>query len=162
MSFRVGIGYDAHRLVPGRRLVLGGVDIPHETGLLGHSDADVLSHAIGDALLGALGEGDLGRHFPPGDPKWKDASSLELLGRILDIVRGRGGRIVNVDATLVLESPKVAPHVPAMRAALAGALAVDDARISIKATTNEGLDAVGRGEGAVAHAVVLLELKGEV
>jgi 2-C-methyl-D-erythritol 2,4-cyclodiphosphate synthase len=161
MSFRVGIGYDAHRLVPGRRLVLGGVDIPHETGLLGHSDADVLSHAIGDALLGALGEGDLGRHFPPGDQKWKDASSLELLGRILDIVRGRGGRIVNVDSTLVLESPKVAPHVPAMRAALAGALAVDDARISIKATTNEGLDAMGRGEGAVAHAIVLLELKGE-
>lgn len=162
MSFRVGIGYDAHRLVPGRRLVLGGIEIPHETGLLGHSDADVLSHAIGDALLGALGEGDLGRHFPPGDPEWKDASSLELLGRIMDIVRGRGGRIVNVDATLVLESPKVAPHAPAMRAALARALGVDDARISIKATTNEGLDAVGRGEGAVAHAVVLLELNGEV
>jgi 2-C-methyl-D-erythritol 2,4-cyclodiphosphate synthase len=162
MSYRVGIGYDAHRLVPGRRLVLGGVDIPHEAGLLGHSDADVLSHAIGDALLGALGEGDLGRHFPPGDPRWKDASSLELLRRIMDIVRGRGARVVNVDAALVLEAPKVSPHVPAMRRALAGALEVADTQVSVKATTNEGMDAVGRGEGAAAHAVVLLELKGEV
>lgn len=162
MSFRVGIGYDAHRFAPGRRLVLGGVDIPHEAGLLGHSDADVLSHAIGDALLGALGEGDLGRHFPPGDPRWKDASSLDLLARILTIVRGRGARIVNIDAALVLEAPKVAPHVPAMRSALAGALDISDTQVSIKATTNEGMDAVGRGEGAVAHAVVLLELNGEV
>lgn len=162
MSFRVGIGYDAHRFAAGRRLVLGGVDIPHEAGLLGHSDADVLSHAIGDAILGALGEGDLGRHFPPGDPKWKDASSVELLRRIMDIARARGARVINVDAALVLEAPKVAPHVPAMRIALAGALGVAESRVSIKATTNEGMDAVGRGEGAVAHAVVLLELEGEV
>lgn len=159
MSNRIGIGYDAHRFEPGRRLVLGGVEIPHAAGLAGHSDADVLTHAIADAILGALAEGDLGRHFPPGDPAWKDASSLHLLEKVMEIARRRRARPVNVDATLVMEAPPVAPHAPAMRRALSGPLGLPVERISIKATTNEGLDAVGRGEGAVAHAVVLMEVE---
>lgn len=159
MGYRIGQGYDAHRLAAGRRLVLGGVEIPHDRGLLGHSDADVLTHAITDALLGALGDGDLGRHFPPDDPAWKDASSLVLLAQVMQRVRRRGGRVVNVDATLVLEAPKVAPYAAAMRQALGEVLGLDPGLVSIKATTNEGLDAVGRGEGAVAHAVVLLEME---
>lgn len=159
MSHRIGIGYDAHRFEAGRRLMLGGVEIPHPAGLAGHSDADVLIHAIADAILGALAEGDIGRHFPPGAPEWKDASSLVLLGHVMQIARRRNARVVNVDATLVMEAPKVAPHAPAMRQALAGPLGLSPDRISIKATTNEGLDAVGRGEGAVAHAVVLMEVE---
>lgn len=159
MSHRIGIGYDAHRFEAGRRLVLGGVEIPHPFGLAGHSDADVLTHAIADAILGALAEGDIGQHFPPGAPEWKDVSSLVLLRHVMEIARRRNARVVNVDAVLVMEAPKVAPHAPDMRRALAGPLGLSVDRISIKATTNEGLDAVGRGEGAVAHAVVLMEVE---
>jgi len=159
MSFRVGLGYDAHRFAAGRPLVLGGVAIPSEKGLDGHSDADVLTHAICDAVLGALAEGDIGRHFPPGDPRWKDADSLDLLGRVMEIAAARKAQVVNVDATLILETPKIAPHADAMRAALAGVLGVGVSRVSIKATTNETMGSLGRGEGAAAHAVVLLELE---
>ena len=159
MSFRIGFGYDAHAFEAGRTLVLGGVVIHFDRGLAGHSDADVLTHAIADAILGALAEGDLGRHFPPGDPAWKDASSLVLLEMVMQRARRRGAAVVNVDTTLILEAPKIAPHAPAMKAALAPILGVGTERVSIKATTNEGLDAVGRGEGALAHAVVLLQLE---
>lgn len=158
MSFRIGMGYDVHRFAAGRKLVLGGVTIPFEKGLDGHSDADVLTHAICDALLGALGEGDIGRHFPPGDPEWKDADSIALLGKVMEIVAGRKARVVNVDATLILEAPKIAPHAEAMRAKLGKALGVAPELVSIKATTNETMGSIGHGEGAAAHAVVLLEL----
>ena len=157
MSLRVGIGYDIHRIVRGRPLVLGGVRFESDWGLDGHSDADVLAHAIGDALLGALGLGDLGTHFPPGDPRWKDASSLDLLARIRALLEARGARPVNVDATVVAEAPKLAPVRERMVAALAGALGLDPARVSVKATTHEGLGAVGRGEGVAAWAVALVE-----
>jgi 2-C-methyl-D-erythritol 2,4-cyclodiphosphate synthase len=150
---RSGIGYDIHRLVPGRRLVLGGVQLEHALGLDGHSDADVVSHAIGDALLGAVGLGDLGQHFPPGDPATRDISSLELLRRIAALVRGAGAEIVHVDATVIAEAPRLGPQVGAMSAALATALGLDPARVSVKAKTNEGLDAIGRGEAIAAHAV---------
>lgn len=160
MSLRIGTGYDVHRLVAGRPLVLGGVTIPYEKGLEGHSDADVLCHAIGDAILGALAEGDLGRHFPPGDPEWHGISSLTLLERIRAIAERRGATVGNVDAMLILEAPKIAPHVAAMRANIARALGCAPEQVSVKATTNEGLGWIGRGEGAAAQAVVLLELKG--
>lgn len=160
MSFRVGTGYDAHRLVAGRPLVLGGVTIPHELGLEGHSDADVLCHAIGDALLGALALGDLGAHFPPGDPRWKGASSLSLLERIAELIAAAGATVVNVDAMLILEAPKIAPHVALMRERIGAALGVAADRVSVKATTNEGLGWIGRGEGAAATAVALIERKG--
>jgi 2-C-methyl-D-erythritol 2,4-cyclodiphosphate synthase len=150
---RSGIGYDIHRLEPGRPLVLGGVRIEHPLGLTGHSDADVVAHAIGDALLGALGLGDLGRHFPPGDPKTLGISSLELLRKIAALVAGAGAEIVHVDVTVLAEAPPLAPHASAMSAALAGALGMTAARISIKAKTNEGLDAVGRREAIAAQAV---------
>jgi len=153
---RVGLGYDAHRLAPGRRLILGGVEIPHKQGLLGHSDADVLSHAIGDALLGAVGAGDLGTHFPDRDPAYKDISSLILLQRIMQIVRDRGCAPVNVDATIVAQQPRLAPHIPAMQAKLAPILGVTPADINIKATTTEHMGFVGRGEGMAAYAVVLV------
>ncbi len=160
MSFRIGLGYDIHRFAAGRKLVLGGVAIPFEKGLDGHSDADVLAHAVCDAVLGALGEGDIGRHFPPGDPAWKDADSIVLLGKVMEIAARRNARVVNVDATLILEAPKIAPHAEAMRDALGKALGIDAALVSIKATTNETLGSLGRGEGAAAHAVVLMELEG--
>lgn len=160
MSFRVGTGYDAHRLVIGRPLILGGVEIPSDRGLDGHSDADVVCHAIGDALLGALGLGDLGTHFPPGDPQWKGASSLRLLERIAERVVAEGGVLVNVDAMLILEAPKIAPHVPLMRERIGAALGLPPECVSVKATTNEGLGWIGRGEGAAATAVVLIERKG--
>lgn len=160
MSLRIGTGYDVHRLVAGRPLVLGGVTIPFEKGLEGHSDADVLCHAIGDAILGALAEGDLGRHFPPGDPEWHGISSLTLLERIRAIAERRGATVVNIDAMLILEAPKIAPHVAAMCGNLARALGCAAEQVSVKATTNEGLGWIGRGEGAAAQAVVLLELKG--
>lgn len=160
MSLRIGTGYDVHRLVAGRPLVLGGVTIPFEKGLEGHSDADVLCHAIGDAILGALAEGDLGRHFPPGDPEWHGISSLTLLERIRAIAARRGATVVNIDAMLILEAPKIAPHVAAMCGNLARALGCAAEQVSVKATTNEGLGWIGRGEGAAAQAVVLLELKG--
>jgi 2-C-methyl-D-erythritol 2,4-cyclodiphosphate synthase len=154
---RVGQGLDAHRLVSGRPLILGGVTIPYPLGLLGHSDADVLSHAIGDALLGAAGLGDLGRHFPDSDPAYKNISSLVLLARIVALVEERGFRVVNVDATVVAEQPRLAPHVPDMIANLAPILGVAPEDVSLKATSMEKMGFTGRGEGIAALAVVLLE-----
>lgn len=153
---RVGIGYDVHRLVQGRRLVLGGVEIPGELGLEGHSDADVLLHAIGDALLGAAGLGDLGRHFPPGDERWRDAPSTLLLQEIVRLLAEAGWQVVNVDATLIAEWPRLEPFREEMRARTAGALGLEVERVSLKATTNERLGFVGRGEGIVALAVALI------
>jgi 2-C-methyl-D-erythritol 2,4-cyclodiphosphate synthase len=153
---RVGLGYDAHRLMAGRPLILGGVEIPHAQGLLGHSDADVLSHAIGDALLGAVGAGDLGTHFPDRDPAYKDISSLILLERIVEIVRDRGFAPKNVDATIVAQQPRLAPHIPAMQAHLAPILGLAPADVNIKATTTEQMGFTGRGEGIAAYAVVLV------
>jgi 2-C-methyl-D-erythritol 2,4-cyclodiphosphate synthase len=150
---RVGFGYDAHRLVEGRPLVLGGVTIPHEMGLAGHSDADVLLHAIADALLGAAALGDLGAHFPDTDAEWAGADSQVLLRRVVDGVREEGFAPHNVDTTVLLERPKLRPHVDEMRGNVAGCLDLDRDRVSVKATTNEGMGAVGAGEGAVAHAV---------
>ena len=155
MKLRVGLGYDIHRVAAGRPLVLGGVRLESEWGLDGHSDADVLLHAIGDALLGAAGLGDLGTHFPPGDPRWKDASSLELLRRIAALLAAAGVAVENVDAMVVAEAPKLAPHRDAMRANIAGALGIPVADVSVKATTNEQLGALGRREGVAAMAVVL-------
>ena len=154
---RVGLGYDAHRLVAGRPLILGGVEIPYAQGLLGHSDADVLSHAIGDALLGAVGAGDLGTHFPDKDPAYEGISSLILLEKIINIVRQRGYAPVNVDATLVAQAPRLAPHIPAMQAALAPILGLTPAGVNVKATTTEHLGFAGRGEGIAAYAVVLVK-----
>ena len=156
MSLRVGMGYDIHRIVTGRPLVLGGVRFESEWGLDGHSDADVLLHAIGDALLGAAGLGDLGTHFPPGDPQWKDASSLDLLRRIAALLAEAGAGIENVDAMLVAEAPRLAPHRAAMCANIAGALGITPDRVSVKATTNEQLGALGRREGIAATAVALV------
>ena len=153
---RVGLGYDAHRLAAGRPLILGGVEIPHALGLLGHSDADVLTHAIGDALLGAVGAGDLGTHFPDKDPAYKDISSLILLERIMGIVRDRGFTLQNVDATIVAQAPRLAPHIPAMQANLAPILGLTPAEVNIKATTTEHMGFPGRGEGMAAYAVVLV------
>jgi 2-C-methyl-D-erythritol 2,4-cyclodiphosphate synthase len=153
---RVGLGYDAHRLVADRPLILGGVDIPHTQGLLGHSDADVLSHAIGDALLGAVGAGDLGTHFPDKDPAYKDISSLILLEKIMKVVRDRGFTPVNVDATIVAQGPRLAPHIPAMQVNLAPILGLTPAEVNIKATTTEHMGFAGRGEGMAAYAVVLV------
>jgi len=152
----VGTGYDLHRLVEGRPLVLGGVTIPSPTGALGHSDADVVCHAATDAILGAACLGDIGRHFPDTDPRWKDASSLDLLRRAVALVAGQGFEIGNLDVTVVLEKPKIKDHIDAMRAAVAAAIGVDAARVSIKGKTNEGVDAIGRGEAIAAHAVALI------
>jgi 2-C-methyl-D-erythritol 2,4-cyclodiphosphate synthase len=157
VSVRVGIGYDIHRIAAGRPLVLGGVRFESPWGLDGHSDADVIAHAIGDALLGASGLGDLGQHFPPGDPQWKDASSLELLRRIASILAENRARIENVDAMVVAEAPKLAPRRAEMITRLAGALGIEPGRISIKATTNEQLGALGRQEGMAAMAVALVD-----
>ena len=154
---RVGTGYDVHRFEDGRPLILGGVEIPRETGLAGHSDADVLLHAIVDALLGAAGLGDMGQHFSPSDPQWKDASGLDLLARTLRLVRGAGFDLVNIDATAIAERPRLAPHIPAMRQHIAEALGIAAGRVNVKATTNEGLGALGRGEGIAAMAVVFLK-----
>jgi 2-C-methyl-D-erythritol 2,4-cyclodiphosphate synthase len=154
---RVGLGYDAHRLAAGRPLILGGVEIPHGQGLLGHSDADVLTHAIGDALLGAVGAGDLGTHFPDQDPAYKDISSLILLERIMAVVRDRGFAPVNVDATIVAQAPRLAPHIPAMQTKLAPILGLAADDVNIKATTTEQMGFTGRGEGMAAYAVVLVE-----
>jgi 2-C-methyl-D-erythritol 2,4-cyclodiphosphate synthase len=155
--FRSGIGYDAHRLAPGRKLILGGVDIPHAMGLDGHSDADVISHAIADALLGAIGERDIGHHFPNTDETIRGISSIEILERVTTILRAKKSRAVNVDVTLIAEAPKIAPHISAMRERIASALQLEQSRISIKATTNEGLGAVGRGEGMAAMAIATIE-----
>lgn len=154
--FRIGYGYDVHRLVEGRDLWLGGGKVPAEKGALGHSDADVLLHAICDALLGAAGSGDIGTHFPDTDAAWKDADSRDLLRRVKEIISADGWTVGNVDATLVLEKPKIKPHVSAMRETIAGILDIDLSAVGIKATTNEGMGFVGRGEGVCAHAVALL------
>lgn len=150
---RIGIGYDAHRLVPDRPLVLGGVTIPHDRGLAGHSDADVLLHALADALLGAAAQGDLGAHFPDTDPEWEGADSLALLSTVVEEVWEAGYVPHNVDATVLLERPKLRPHIDSMRENIADGLGLDPAAVSVKATTNEGLGAVGAEEGAAVHAV---------
>jgi len=154
---RIGIGYDTHRLVDDRPLVLGGVTIPYDKGLAGHSDADVLLHAIADALLGAAALGDLGAHFPDTDPGWEGADSQKLLRQVDEAVRAAGYVPHNVDGTVVLERPKLRPHVDAMRANVADCLHLAREAVSVKATTNEGLGAVGNGEGAVAHAVCTVQ-----
>ena len=151
-----GIGYDCHRLAAGRRLVLGGVEIPSEQGPEGHSDADVLVHALIDALLGAGGLGDIGEHFPDTDERWRDADSMGLLGEVLGLVRAAGLQVANVDCTVVIERPRLAPHRAAIRVALAGALGLPSERVSVKATTGEGIGFVGRGEGVAALAVASL------
>jgi 2-C-methyl-D-erythritol 2,4-cyclodiphosphate synthase len=154
---RIGIGYDSHRLVPGRKLWLGAVEIPFGKGLAGHSDGDVLTHAVCDALLGAAGLGDLGRHFPDTDPQWKDASSLDLLSQVMERVREQGLRVTNVDTVIVAQEPRLVPHFDPMRETLARALEVETVRVNIKAKTTEGLGAIGRGEAMAAQVVVLLE-----
>jgi len=154
----VGIGYDVHALVEGRKLILGGVEIPHSKGLEGHSDADVALHALTDALLGAIGEGDIGEHFPNTDPRWKGAASALFLTEALNRLRARGGRIGNVDVTILCEAPKIAPHRAAMRTRIAELLQIDRSRVGVKATTTEGLGFTGRREGiaALASATVIL------
>ena len=151
-----GIGYDSHRLVEGRRLVIGGVQIPSERGLEGHSDADVLAHAVIDALLGACGLGDIGEHFPDSDERWRDADSIALLEAVVAMVADTGLQIENVDCTVVMETPKLAPHRTAIRASLARALGLDAARVNVKASTGERVGFVGRGEGVAALAVASL------
>ena len=153
---RAGTGYDLHRLVEGRPLILGGITIPSERGALGHSDADVLCHAVTDAILGAACLGDIGRHFPDSDPRWKGASSLNLLTRAVAMVTEQGWQVGNIDVTVVIETPKIRDDIDAMRAAVAHAIGIDADRVSIKGKTNEGVDAVGRGEAVAAHAVALL------
>ena len=154
---RTGIGFDAHRLVENRRLVLGGVVVPHERGLLGHSDADVAVHALMDALLGAIAAGDIGQHFPDTDPAWKDADSIRLLEAVAAILGGRGWRIVNTDLTILCEKPKLASHIPEMRRRMAEAMGVAMDAVSVKATTVEGMGAIGRREGIAAQAVATVE-----
>lgn len=154
---RIGYGFDVHRLVRNRRMVLGGVDIPHSKGLLGHSDADVLCHAISDALLGAAALGDIGVHFPDTNPQFAGISSLLLLKQIAELVRGHHFEVANIDATLVLQKPKVASYIDEMRRNIAEAVVVDVKRVSVKATTTEGLGFAGKEEGVAAHAVVLLQ-----
>ncbi len=156
MNVRIGNGYDLHRLVGDRPLILGGVAIPHGKGLLGHSDADALTHAIMDAMLGALALGDIGHYFPPSDPQWAGADSIELLVQVNALVAARGWQVGNLDAVVVAEAPKLKPYLKAMRDRLAEALGIPSDRVSVKATTNEGMDAVGQGEAIAAHAVVLL------
>ena len=159
IGLRIGQGYDIHQLVPGRRLVLGGEEIPFERGLLGHSDADVLLHALGDALLGAASLGDLGSHFPPGEQAWKDADSSHLSRLIMGLVGRAGWTVVNCDLTLLAEAPRLKPYREAICARIAGILGIEAGAVGLKATTNEGLGAIGRGEGIAAMAVVLLARK---
>jgi len=154
---RAGFGFDLHPLVAGRPLVLGGVTVASEVGLDGHSDADVLSHAVAEALLGALALGDLGRHFPDTDPRWRGVSSLLLLEQVVGLVRGRGGVLVNVDATVLAQAPRLAPHLPEMAKRLSGVLGIPVERVSVKAKSPEGLGLVGRREGIAAMAVVSVE-----
>ena len=154
---RIGHGYDVHRLTEGRALILGGVDIPYGKGLLGHSDADVLTHAVMDALLGAAGLWDIGHAFPDTDPAYKGADSLVLLDRVMEMLRAKGLRVGNVDATILAQRPKLAPHIPQMRENLAQRMGISPDRVNVKATTEEGLGFTGSGEGMAAHAVALLE-----
>ncbi len=157
---RIGQGFDVHALVPGRKLVIGGVDIPFERGLLGHSDADVLLHAVTDALLGAAGLGDIGRHFPDSDPRFKDADSRQLLRETARLIEEADYRVVNVDATVIARAPRMAPHAAAMAANIAADLGIAPGCVNIKAKTTEDLGFTGRGEGIAAHAVALIERAG--
>jgi 2-C-methyl-D-erythritol 2,4-cyclodiphosphate synthase len=157
---RTGIGYDIHRLTKTRKLILGGIEIPHSHGLEGHSDADVLSHAIADALLGAIGAGDIGQHFPNTDESIRGISSIEILKRVAKLLTDKRARVINVDATLIAEAPKIAPHVPAMRQKIADAIGVSESDVNVKATTNEKLGPIGRGEGVAAIAVATVETQG--
>jgi 2-C-methyl-D-erythritol 2,4-cyclodiphosphate synthase len=158
-KLRIGIGYDAHRLAPGRRLVLGGVEIPFDRGLIGWSDADVLIHAIMDALLGAAARGDIGGHFPPGDPQYKDISSLVLLEKVKDEIAQDGWQINNIDATILAEKPKLKDFIRRMRQQLSQTLGINIGQVSVKASTTDGLGAIGRGEGIAAYALATLEKK---
>ena len=155
-GYRIGQGIDAHRLVPGRPLILGGVSIPHDRGLEGHSDGDVLLHAIADALLGALGEGDLGRHFPSSDPSLRGMASIEILSRVMAMSRERGFRVVNLDATVIAQAPRLAPHQREMEAVVAEVLGISAEAVNLKVTSTDRMGAIGRGEGMAAMAVVLL------
>ena len=159
LDYRIGHGYDVHKLVAGRKLILGGVEIPHETGLLGHSDADVVLHALMDALLGAAALGDIGKHFPDTDDAYKGISSLELLGRVKALLEKDGDSLANADMTVIAQAPKLAPYMPGMRSNIAKTLDVPEGCINVKATTEEHLGFTGRGEGIAAHAVVLLKGK---
>lgn len=156
-EMRVGHGYDVHRLTAGRALIMGGVEIPYDLGLLGHSDADVLIHAVMDALLGAAGLGDIGRHFPDSDERYRGISSLLLLARVAELLQSGGWRVGNIDATVIAQRPKLAPYIDEMRDKIAGVLGVGRERVNVKATTEEGLGFSGRGEGIAAHAVALIE-----
>ena len=155
--YRTGIGFDSHRLCEGRRLIIGGVKIAHEKGLMGHSDADVLCHALIDSLLGAVADGDIGRHFSDKDPQWKDADSMMLLAYVVERLNGRGWNIVNIDSTIVAESPRMAPYIEQMRENLAETLDVGIDAVSVKAKTNEGMGFVGRGEGISSMAVATVK-----
>jgi 2-C-methyl-D-erythritol 2,4-cyclodiphosphate synthase len=154
---RAGIGYDLHRLAEGRTFILGGIELPFHKGPVGHSDGDALAHAICDALLGAAGLGDIGTHFPDTDPNWKDAASLRFLERVRELLAEHHFRITHIDAVVITEKPKLGPHFPAMREALAKSLGISASAINLKAKTNEGVDAIGRGEAIAAHAIVTLE-----
>jgi 2-C-methyl-D-erythritol 2,4-cyclodiphosphate synthase len=156
MSFRCGIGYDLHRLAEGRKLIVGGIELPFDKGPVGHSDGDVLAHALCDALLGAAGLGDIGTHFPDTDPMWKDANSLLFLEHAKKLMDENGFRIEHVDAVVITEKPKLGPHFPKMREALARALGITPDRIHLKAKTNEGVDAIGRGEAIASHVIATL------
>lgn len=156
MMMRIGHGYDVHRLVEERKLILGGVDIPYERGLLGHSDADVLTHAVMDALLGAAGLGDIGKHFPDTDPTYKGADSLKLLDHVMEVLRDNGWQVGNVDATVIAQRPKLAGYIPEMRENLAARMGVSSGQVNVKATTEEKLGFTGSGDGISAHAVCLL------
>ncbi len=158
-DFRVGFGYDVHRLVEGRDLVIGGVRIPYHLGLLGHSDADVLIHALCDALLGASGNGDIGKHFPDSDPEYKGISSMILLEHVMAKLTAEGWRLSNADMTLVAQRPKIAPYIPEIKAVLSEVMKCDACRINVKATTTEGLGFTGAGEGMAAYAVALIQKK---
>ena len=153
---RIGIGYDSHRFADGRKLILGGVHIPHEQGLAGHSDADAVAHAVTDALLGAAALGDIGTHFPPSDPQWKDADSLALLQRANALIEERGYQVVNIDVSVICESPRIGPHVNAMRENLAKAVGIGSKHVSVKGKTNEGMGWIGRNEGIAVIAVALI------
>lgn len=154
---RIGYGYDVHPLGPGRKLILGGIEISHDKGLLGHSDSDVLVHAVCDALLGAMGEGDLGRHYPSSDPKYKGISSLKLLEDVMSKVRARGYRVGNIDSVIVAQSPRLSPHLAAMQEKLAETAGIDITLVNVKVKSGEGLDAVGKEESMIAHAVCVIE-----
>ena len=154
---RIGYGYDVHPLGPGRRLILGGIDIPHSKGLLGHTDSDVLVHAVCDALLGAMGEGDLGRHYPSSDSKYKGLSSLKLLEDVMTKLKAKGYRVGNIDTVIVAQAPRLGPHLAAMQKKMAEAAGLDPDQVNVKVKSGEGLDAVGKEDGMTAHAVCLIE-----